>query len=569
MAAHWRPAMTTLQEQWAGSNKFWWSSFTSNRFVFCFANRWATQKELIYYIRNGLPTTEQFFSGRAAPTIPGFDVRHATFPRGPVFGTPQRFVIDGEGKIYSSDSRTPSTQTTQYNYLGTGPLSVDGTWNPQVDPLNSRAYCLTLRPAIGADESFQDVRFLETAFCGQTCVALSETGHLWYTGRASADLMLDSDLLTSSNGNLSYFTEFKATEFYDSSGTFRVPEQPLTFQHIWAQDGRRNPPCLLALSTDGRLFIKGTFLLGNLKSSPRFHEVGGFVDSVTVTNGGSGFPSNAGVSVSAPNSEYGGVTAQVRAVVSGGVVTRIDILNAGWGYSSPPTITMTEVGGGSGATIQATLFSDAWKNANISSRSNTAPTIAAVSASGLLYAWGDGILNPLPSTNITSVSSAASPQKMRNQPALVEFKSVALISDDGTLNSAGAALTTSGTLFTWGFDNNFAQNRFTPTTFNQFDLTQYDQSVVFTKIQGGYRMMCLLRDNGQVMTYGNNFNSGRLITNPSAAGNLPIGPIDGDAVWKDIFLTYDNIVLARVEQLDELGNRVNPLPPISGFWTAH
>jgi hypothetical protein len=89
----------------------------------------------------------------------------------------------------------------------------------------------------------------------------------------------------------------------------------------------------------------------------------GKVQSVTLTNGGSGFNTVAdifltnggGLYTSVPTvtiSGGGGSGATATATIEGGAVTSITITNAGSGYTSNPTVSITG-GGGSGATASA------------------------------------------------------------------------------------------------------------------------------------------------------------------------------------------------------------------------
>ena len=64
---------------------------------------------------------------------------------------------------------------------------------------------------------------------------------------------------------------------------------------------------------------------------------GGFITSVSVTNGGSGYASAPTVSFSGG----GGVGAEATAIISSDAVTSIVVTNAGSGYTSAPTVTIT------------------------------------------------------------------------------------------------------------------------------------------------------------------------------------------------------------------------------------
>ena len=79
---------------------------------------------------------------------------------------------------------------------------------------------------------------------------------------------------------------------------------------------------------------------------------GGRVDSITVTNGGSGYTSAPTVVVIAPPA--GGGQATATATIAGGAVTAITVVDAGSCYVIAPTVSMSG-GGGSAAAGTAVL----------------------------------------------------------------------------------------------------------------------------------------------------------------------------------------------------------------------
>jgi len=68
----------------------------------------------------------------------------------------------------------------------------------------------------------------------------------------------------------------------------------------------------------------------------------GSVTAITISfgRGGSGYATAPSVVIDAPGLVIGGTTARARATVSGGVVTRIDVVGGGSGYSSVPRVTI-------------------------------------------------------------------------------------------------------------------------------------------------------------------------------------------------------------------------------------
>lgn len=78
---------------------------------------------------------------------------------------------------------------------------------------------------------------------------------------------------------------------------------------------------------------------------------GGSILNVLVLAGGSGFPSNPAVTISAPHYSSG-VQATATAVVAGGVVVAVVLTNAGTGYRVPPQIT---IAGGSNLVLSSVV----------------------------------------------------------------------------------------------------------------------------------------------------------------------------------------------------------------------
>jgi hypothetical protein len=81
----------------------------------------------------------------------------------------------------------------------------------------------------------------------------------------------------------------------------------------------------------------------------------GSIGTVTVNNGGSNYSAPT-VTFGTPG-QTGGVTATGEVVLVGNAVSQIIITEAGSGYTSAPTVTITDGGSGSGANVTCTLFS--------------------------------------------------------------------------------------------------------------------------------------------------------------------------------------------------------------------
>lgn len=76
----------------------------------------------------------------------------------------------------------------------------------------------------------------------------------------------------------------------------------------------------------------------------------GFVSSITVDDGGSGYTSIPRVTITGT-----GTGAEARANVTDGVITSISLTNAGSGYTATPTVTITDTTSGMGGTATANV----------------------------------------------------------------------------------------------------------------------------------------------------------------------------------------------------------------------
>ena len=78
------------------------------------------------------------------------------------------------------------------------------------------------------------------------------------------------------------------------------------------------------------------------------------VESITITNGGSGYTSTPSVTITSPTGPNGEV-ASAFATLEGGVVTEIDIISSGSQYTSTPTITISAPDSGTTSTATAVM----------------------------------------------------------------------------------------------------------------------------------------------------------------------------------------------------------------------
>lgn len=91
---------------------------------------------------------------------------------------------------------------------------------------------------------------------------------------------------------------------------------------------------------------------------PTYPSVGAIVASITSLVGGSAYTVATVATVPAP--PYGGRTAILGVTIVAGVIAALPIIDPGFGYESAPTITITDSGGGTGASATAVLGIDTW-----------------------------------------------------------------------------------------------------------------------------------------------------------------------------------------------------------------
>ena len=80
-----------------------------------------------------------------------------------------------------------------------------------------------------------------------------------------------------------------------------------------------------------------------------------YVSSITIQNGGSGYSAETATLPTITITGGGGTGATATASVLGGVITTVNVTNKGSGYTSAPTVTVTDSTGGTGAVLTAVL----------------------------------------------------------------------------------------------------------------------------------------------------------------------------------------------------------------------
>jgi hypothetical protein len=420
------------------------------------------------------------------------------------------------------------------------------------------------------------------------CFALNENNELWIAGRTNDNsnnsVFESGTILTDATdtppGELRFFRKMAITSVYDENMDKVTLQAPLQIADFWCRK------TLIVLTTDGELFMhNGQHPLG-LIDSISFVKLAGFVKSVEITNGGSGYTSNPTIDVSSPTSANG-TKAQFAIQRSNEAITNIRIVHPGSGYgTSPPTITFTG-GGGSGATATCEIFDEKWVSAS------SAGVNAAISESGELYTWGPSCLwgedsavwragqensanyffNTIPVTipnpnggNLEYLGYAFPVRAYNPTGNLYSHVSAGFSRTDV---SHGVLLSEDGVASYWGsvgFFSNATPNlqmAHYPTLLS--DATPIGDKT-FTHAEAGLKYVVLLDSDGIAYTYGDSDGPSAYLGQGFPPGqDGSIKQVAGDARWTRVFAAKRSFrtLATRDEAFDADGNRLNPLPPIN------
>jgi hypothetical protein len=130
------------------------------------------------------------------------------------------------------------------------------------------------------------------------------------------------------------------------NGSAFLPGQSTTEIVLEMTSENSNVSPIISLSESPSLECRA-YLINNQTDietiNPAILNGSGTISSVAIVAGGTGY-TNTAITISAPNI-VGGIQATAVAVLTGTVVTGVTIINAGSGYTSRPTVSMTQVVG--------------------------------------------------------------------------------------------------------------------------------------------------------------------------------------------------------------------------------
>lgn len=115
------------------------------------------------------------------------------------------------------------------------------------------------------------------------------------------------------------------------------------------------------------------------------------VKKITITNGGSNYTSAPTIVIADPSTDWG-IAAQAVATLTDGVVTSVDMISNGRGYTSTPTVTISG-GGGSGLALSVETIAKYYSIDSATAPSNGISTVTI--SENLPYAVGVGSTAPI------------------------------------------------------------------------------------------------------------------------------------------------------------------------------
>lgn len=484
------------------------------------------------------PSTEQFFGGNHQTRFPINKVVSCC-------SVGLLVCLEG-GQLVTREQVFTSDLVREINVLGLGPVSqpLHDAKSHTADAYGvqriTRQYRTSATPLVGNAGNLAYAKFI----CVDHQVAVDDAGGLWFWGPFTTNLLGLVNDLPISNNNVVWPSRKEIFSYETATGTV-TSETPLVFVSCVRHDADDTAftNTIYALTDDGKLLAwKGGFPPIAATLPDRFFVMEGFVKSVSVTNGGVNYTSAPTITVSAPDSDYG-TKPTFEVDIAGGAVSEIRLIEPGWGYASAPTVTLTG-GGGTGATVQCSLFTGTW--AFVSGGIRQRGACLAIDSEGKAYAIGGGIH---PNAQETDLVKSRYPYLIPGQGDNTYAKGYL-----SNLSNMAVLLTTDGNLDTYGLGPDG-----TLTT----SLTRHSSSTTFidVAIAAEYSAAVAALDvDGDLHTYGHAQGGlcGRGYTTDTYSS---IGKVPGSAKWTAVFGCGNTFVANRDESFDADGNRIDPIPP--------
>ena len=249
---------------------------------------------------------------------------------------------------------------------------------------------------------------------------------------------------------------------------------------------------------------------------------GGAVTAITISfgRGGSGYATAPSVVIDAPGLVIGGTTARARATVSGGVVTRIDVVGGGSGYSSVPRVTIAP------PPVNNEMFA-LWSHDGSTGENAEPATVLNLPVAGGLFTvpLGSQTLSNMPPITAAALSSPT------NTYLRIWFSDgtngLVLLQPDQSLSAAPYALVAGGVIAGSLTGSSFADNSITSSKLSDSISLGDSQDVGILRVYrtgGGDPSIILTGSNGTYTAYGN-FVGGPQAMTRLGLGELRLSPV--------------------------------------------
>lgn len=449
-------------------------------------------------------------------------------------------AVSQDGRVYTAGFVNRS-ESNPGNALGTGSdfSSASNERSPKdrnyfQRPYNPIAeYATTRFVRCGLSGGVAPAAIDSSAFCSYL---LSESGKVWAAGNIARCQTDDASAFSlEPSGNLPYFTP-RDNAFYTNAAGQTLSQSDLVFTDISLRpdDNYYQSPQttggpyfrFLLITSDGKMLSRGDiFSRDNLQG--QWYDTSSFLDSVVVNDGGS-YPGVFGFAIQvSPPDHPNGIRATCAPVVQSGAIVSVNIANPGWGYTSPPTFTITTTGPPPvrQASLSAQLFSGQWRKAV-----QYADEVYALTQTGALYRapFFSPFFRKVPGSFVGGYTDIALSRRNAQLPYW------AAVRTDGRVDSD---IDETGELSS------------NPNNISTLSITGVKQCAGRDGTRG---MFCLITDDGELFKFG-------VLT--------PLQRMPTSARFSKLFATAGYVYANRIEELDALGNRLNALSPIRyGFF---
>lgn len=400
---------------------------------------------------------------------------------------------------------------------------------------------------LGENGELLNVKFVEVwvVSYGQpiAVLALDNTGNIWYSGQPYK-VNLEPASAFAQGDDLFYFEKKECDSYISSAGAVAGP---VKFKSLFSV-----AQTLFAITTTGKLLAKGDVTHIGITPDPRtgrvrrtsFYECSGFVDSITVVNRGQGYRSGFRAEFSLPQHPEGRRAVGYVVVGNDGGVEKILIWDPGWGYTSPPTITFPASisDSGSGASATCEIFSGTWQKITGTIDGNGRYTFIGISSLGSLYLFGYNFL--IDETTIGIGRTYDSPKKILSQSS-AGYSDCALLTGERFNVTADCVLLRQDGVVEYVGENPLGQPL--PENDRSATIRALNVSSTFTSVAANNWALFCLTQTGQVFAYNKLFR---------------FSNIGGNSVFSSMVEGNGVVAFNRVEEFDDYGNRINPLPNI-------